>query len=1239
MSMDQDQSVDRTSKKTIKDNTNPLAASVMSRRRWGERVLSPWVQRSLGNAVKQSSSYLSRTPLTVTHTSTLLNRLQRTADKSTVWQPNVGSVNPLMVDRFSTTIANRINGAVGRDREQPVQRMSVESTDLTLAGTIDSPSVEEVQPEETLRFSVDEVRRALDWKSGGDIWASSPETPSSSSEPPTSSSTLQRRQSQPKSDASLPFSLAEVRAAFEKPHFTRSSTTPHSPTSPIQRASHDTTQSPAPSNRASLPRRRLHSRVEEVTPDQAGKPPQPSPVPNFPPPSPVTPPSPSISPSVPVQRQPVDSPEAPGAKLTPESQSSMPSARPSQPPNREGTIQRHLETEISAKTSDARKTPDQTDVDAQSIDRESPSERRSVNAPSVPKIDDVSTSTELEQTGLGPHPEMASTSKPTLQRQPEQDEVSPAQTPASPPTSGESSSSVTSSEPEMPLGQMTSPKTGTAESDTGSNIQRQADPKMPLRETRRGQPTTEKLPSAQDDKASETSASSSSLQKTVQRRIQTSDVGEPSAPSAPSKLTVEEQDASTSAVELGESDTKSVDEMPLVQKRTGVSSSQQSPTKTELPTEPITPSRGETLAPPKGQPDKSSGGTPSSPIVQTKAVMDKPVSSRESKQSSEPTTQSSPVESMPLKQSSIQRSTTAQSVDEPPAVHEEPPLSEPEDTGSDVAKSAETIMQPQLEIPSTASLDVSDEPAQVQRKPGGDDQIEPSVEPVQPVVGSAEDGPIQHQLEPDLPLLHRPISLPGLAQRLSATDEKQEDNSSIDVEATAGKLSVDAQTSIQRQVDDRPETMEASKPTDTSLDADFDIEPERSSVQPDVVQRQSVDEVMPLRRDRSVPSDPKSGTERTAQPGLETFTEQPKSSPQAGSVDIGETRSEKQPAESSVQRQPLEEIPAPKPTTSRQTPPQDSGVTTPSEEASKVYERPVDHSGDQGTLPLATASTQSPVQRQPMGATPQHKQTPPQRSEPSSTLVRKTSSVEETAPASSQNVVQPVSSEQAVDVQSIIQRRPVEEDDLPLHPDWRQPSRAIDAPDIDLNKNILAKADIGSRLPLTKPLSGPRSNMTQTKSAVQRMAALPQVRPDEDKPEPEYPATLPNALPISRKGAVGTSAEDSTLPLAPPVRIEVVPAKQHRGQETSLSRLRRSSASPLIQRQPISQTTTPSGTVATPSPDVIQRANEGETVEPPAQPAAPPTQAAPAADLDKLARQILPEIKRMLARERDRLSR
>ncbi len=240
-----------------------LARRVASRANWGQRMLSPWVQRQLksdhsggGRAIADKYAH---TTLSGIHTSSLVNRLQRTVNESTVWQPNVGSINPNLVDRFTNKIINRFPDRTAKHKTPRSEMKAVEVTDLTLVGTgADTRSENDLaeRPPE-LPFTLDEVRQALGSKLGlGQATAA----PKQETAPPiqkkaSQSSSGQRKANKSQTPAELPFSVAEVRAALEKPHFTR---TPSPSTAPksaadIQRA-----------KQAGVERPRLYSRVEEV---------------------------------------------------------------------------------------------------------------------------------------------------------------------------------------------------------------------------------------------------------------------------------------------------------------------------------------------------------------------------------------------------------------------------------------------------------------------------------------------------------------------------------------------------------------------------------------------------------------------------------------------------------------------------------------------------------------------------------------------------------------------------------------------------------------------------------------------------------------------------------------------------------------------------------------------------------------------------------------------------------------
>ncbi len=76
------------------------------------RLLSPWVQRQLPVAgprpgARPGLGVRRRPALTTGHTRLVLNRLQRTVERATVWKPDLGSLAPTAIQRFSRTVANR----------------------------------------------------------------------------------------------------------------------------------------------------------------------------------------------------------------------------------------------------------------------------------------------------------------------------------------------------------------------------------------------------------------------------------------------------------------------------------------------------------------------------------------------------------------------------------------------------------------------------------------------------------------------------------------------------------------------------------------------------------------------------------------------------------------------------------------------------------------------------------------------------------------------------------------------------------------------------------------------------------------------------------------------------------------------------------------------------------------------------------------------------------------------------
>src|SRR5262245_50284983 len=115
-------------------DANPIARSVMARAGQGQRLLSPWVQRHFLASEQRPAPRQRQSALTLSGTASLLSRLQRSTDESRVWRPDVGSLNPLLVNNFTHSIVHRFS-EVGPKNEPPTPAPGlVDDTDLLLAG-------------------------------------------------------------------------------------------------------------------------------------------------------------------------------------------------------------------------------------------------------------------------------------------------------------------------------------------------------------------------------------------------------------------------------------------------------------------------------------------------------------------------------------------------------------------------------------------------------------------------------------------------------------------------------------------------------------------------------------------------------------------------------------------------------------------------------------------------------------------------------------------------------------------------------------------------------------------------------------------------------------------------------------------------------------------------------------------------------------------------------------------------
>ncbi len=154
MSKDQEapnrQPVQNTSEE--RERIAPIRQAVIALQRRTRQALSPWIRDRLRATTGSQPGEKSRsarrdrrgrTALTVGNTRLLLNRVQRTVERGTVWKPNVGSLRPGMVERFTRTVAGRLTShgiqPIGIQRQAQPLAWDWEE-DLELVLPVGSPS-------------------------------------------------------------------------------------------------------------------------------------------------------------------------------------------------------------------------------------------------------------------------------------------------------------------------------------------------------------------------------------------------------------------------------------------------------------------------------------------------------------------------------------------------------------------------------------------------------------------------------------------------------------------------------------------------------------------------------------------------------------------------------------------------------------------------------------------------------------------------------------------------------------------------------------------------------------------------------------------------------------------------------------------------------------------------------------------------------------------------------------------
>ena len=247
--------------------SDPLGRALTGRTTWLQRVLSPWsrrwlLQRQVDPAPADLLPLGQRplTALTTTNTQTILARARRWAGQTATWRPDGGPNIPRQLDHFTRSVINRFPDVTLKYQFRPLTTERVEPAELPLvgAGELSAPEPKVSQP--AFPFTIDQVGQAL----GLEV-----PPPLSPTPQPQPSSPVQRQPVQPRRGP-FPFTVDEVRAALEQPHFTKAAAAPGEPTLQPGRTL-------TPSTRSLPPGSRLYSRVEEIsTPDKTERPAEPS---------------------------------------------------------------------------------------------------------------------------------------------------------------------------------------------------------------------------------------------------------------------------------------------------------------------------------------------------------------------------------------------------------------------------------------------------------------------------------------------------------------------------------------------------------------------------------------------------------------------------------------------------------------------------------------------------------------------------------------------------------------------------------------------------------------------------------------------------------------------------------------------------------------------------------------------------------------------------------------------------
>jgi hypothetical protein len=101
-----------------------VARAMLTRTRRMRRALSPWVQRWLETDPEVTSQWRGslvrrQAAFSIANTQLLLARIENRREQSTVWHPDVGSLEPGLVDRFASSVTERFEPFGVKYQPQP----------------------------------------------------------------------------------------------------------------------------------------------------------------------------------------------------------------------------------------------------------------------------------------------------------------------------------------------------------------------------------------------------------------------------------------------------------------------------------------------------------------------------------------------------------------------------------------------------------------------------------------------------------------------------------------------------------------------------------------------------------------------------------------------------------------------------------------------------------------------------------------------------------------------------------------------------------------------------------------------------------------------------------------------------------------------------------------------------------------------------------------------------------------